>query len=187
LDGRARQPLPLQRRLRRAHAQATQPDITVPSLLLTTTGRKPGEKFILPLCYGKTGDSCIVVASKGGALQHPGWYRNLVANPEVEVQVEAQKMKAGARTATGTHAAVARGAKVLAALRRIHYREGVVQMVDYQPIAELVKEIPADTWKILQEIQKRRPAMMLHELRDKRERAPKQPPNAEARKVVIAS
>jgi hypothetical protein len=48
-------------------------------------------------------------------------------------------------------------------------------MVDYQPIAELVKQIPADTWEILQEIQKRRPAMMLKELLDKRERAPKQP------------
>src|SRR5438128_1563631 len=47
-------------------------------------------------------------------------------------------------------------------------------MVDYQPIAELVEQIPADTWKILQEIQKRRPAMMLDELLDKRERAPKQ-------------
>ena len=44
-------------------------------------------------------------------------------------------------------------------------------MIDYQPIAELVKRIPADTWKILQEIQKRRPAMMLDELLDKRERA----------------
>jgi hypothetical protein len=40
-------------------------------------------------------------------------------------------------------------------------------MVNYQPIAELVKQIPADTWKILQEIQKRQPAMMLHELLDK--------------------
>ena len=49
--------------------------------------------------------------------------------------------------------------------------------------AELVKQIPADTWKILQEIQKRRPAMMLDELLDKRERAPKQPPNAQARKA----
>ena len=48
-------------------------------------------------------------------------------------------------------------------------------MVDYQPIAELVKQIPADTWEILQEIQKRRPAMMLEELLDKRERAPTQP------------
>jgi hypothetical protein len=56
-------------------------------------------------------------------------------------------------------------------------------MVDYQPIAELVKQIPADTWKILREIQKRRPAMMLDELLDKRERAPKPPPDAQTRKV----
>ena len=54
-------------------------------------------------------------------------------------------------------------------------------MVDYQPIAELVKQIPADTWKILQEIQKRRPAMMLDELLDKRERAPKVPQPREPR------
>jgi hypothetical protein len=47
--------------------QPSRPDITVPSLLLTTTGRKSGEKFIFPLYYGKTGDSYIVVASKGGA------------------------------------------------------------------------------------------------------------------------
>ena len=48
-------------------------------------------------------------------------------------------------------------------------------MIDYQPIAELVKQIPAGTWKILQEILKRRPAMMLNELLDKRERPSKQP------------
>jgi hypothetical protein len=51
--------------------QPGRPDITVPSLLLTTTGRKSGEKFIFPLYYGKAGDSYIVVASKGGAPQHP--------------------------------------------------------------------------------------------------------------------
>jgi len=56
-------------------------------------------------------------------------------------------------------------------------------MVDYQPIADLVKQIPADTWKILQEIQKRRPAMMLGELLDNREHAPKPPPDVQARKV----
>ena len=56
-------------------------------------------------------------------------------------------------------------------------------MVDYQPIAELVKQIPWDTWKILQEIQKRCPAMMLDELLDKRGRASKQLSNAQARKV----
>jgi len=48
-------------------------------------------------------------------------------------------------------------------------------MVDYQPIAELVKQIPADTWEILQEIQKRRPAIMLNELLGKRERVREQP------------
>jgi len=76
-------------------------EMLVPSLLLTTTGRKSGEKFIFPLFYGKTGDSYIIVASKGGAPEHPGWYRNILANPEVEVQVGTSKMKAKARTASG--------------------------------------------------------------------------------------
>jgi deazaflavin-dependent oxidoreductase (nitroreductase family) len=81
--------------------QPGRPDVTVPSLLLTTTGRKSGEKFIFPLYYGETGGSYFVIASKGGAPQHPGWYRNLLANPEVELQVGAAKMTARARTATG--------------------------------------------------------------------------------------
>jgi proline iminopeptidase len=77
------------------------PEMTVPSLLLTTTGRKSGEKFIFPLFYGEAGDGWFVIASKGGAPQHPGWYRNLVENPEVEVQVGTAKMRARARTARG--------------------------------------------------------------------------------------
>jgi proline iminopeptidase len=82
--------------------QPGRPEIRVPSLLLTTTGRKSGERYVFPLFYGETGSgSYIVVASKGGAPQHPGWYRNLVANPEVEVQVGTRKLKARARTATG--------------------------------------------------------------------------------------
>jgi proline iminopeptidase len=76
-------------------------EITVPALLLTTTGRKSGEKFIFPLYYGTDGDRYFVVASKGGAPEHPGWYRNLLANPDVEVQVGTKKLKARARTATG--------------------------------------------------------------------------------------
>ena len=81
--------------------QPGRPEITVPALLLTTTGRKSGERFIFPLFYGSDGDSYIVVASKGGAPEHPGWYRNLLADPEVEVQVGTKKLKARARTATG--------------------------------------------------------------------------------------
>jgi deazaflavin-dependent oxidoreductase (nitroreductase family) len=77
------------------------PELTVPALLLTATGRKSGEKFIFPLFYGTDGDSYIVVASKGGAPQHPGWYRNILANPEVEVQIGTKKIKARARTAAG--------------------------------------------------------------------------------------
>src|SRR5438552_14128783 len=81
--------------------QPGRPEMSVPSLLLMTTGRKSGERFIFPLFYGKAGDSYIVVASKGGAPQHPNWYRNLVANPEIDVQVGTDKFKARARTATG--------------------------------------------------------------------------------------
>ena len=81
--------------------QPDRPELTVPSLLLTTTGRKSGEKFIFPLFYGEAGGSYLVIASKGGAPKHPNWYLNLVANPEVEVQVGTKKMKARARTVTG--------------------------------------------------------------------------------------
>jgi proline iminopeptidase len=77
------------------------PTMTVPSLLLTTKGRKSGERFLFPLFYGRAGGSYFVVASKGGAPEHPGWYRNMLANPEVEVQVGTEKLRARARTATG--------------------------------------------------------------------------------------
>jgi deazaflavin-dependent oxidoreductase (nitroreductase family) len=70
------------------------------TLLLTTTGRRSGEKRVHPLIYGKHGDDYLVVASKGGARQHPAWYLNLAADPEVEVQVKGEKFRARARTAT---------------------------------------------------------------------------------------
>src|SRR5215469_10452699 len=92
--------------------QPGRPEMTVPSLLLTTTGRKSGERFIFPLFYGKAGDSYIVVASKGGAPQHPGWYRNILANPDVEVQVGTKKIKARARTTRGEER-TQRGGKAL--------------------------------------------------------------------------
>jgi F420H(2)-dependent quinone reductase len=77
------------------------PDMTVPSLLLTTTGRKSGEKYLFPLFYGQTGKSYFVIASKGGAPEHPGWYRNILGDPKVDVQVGTDKMQAVARTASG--------------------------------------------------------------------------------------
>jgi deazaflavin-dependent oxidoreductase (nitroreductase family) len=70
------------------------------TLILTTTGRRSGEPRQHALIYGRHGDDYMVVASKGGAPQHPAWYLNLEANPEVEFQVKGDKMTARARTAT---------------------------------------------------------------------------------------
>jgi deazaflavin-dependent oxidoreductase (nitroreductase family) len=73
----------------------------VPTLLLTTKGRKSGKAFTTPLIYGKDGSSFLIVASRGGAEHHPQWYLNLVAEPEIEVQVLADKFRARAHTAEG--------------------------------------------------------------------------------------
>jgi deazaflavin-dependent oxidoreductase (nitroreductase family) len=72
----------------------------VTTLLLTTIGRRSGKPRRTALIYGREGDRYIVVASKGGAEEHPNWYRNLTAHPEVEVQVLGDRFKARARTAT---------------------------------------------------------------------------------------
>ncbi|MBB3052506.1 deazaflavin-dependent oxidoreductase (nitroreductase family) [Prauserella isguenensis] len=72
----------------------------VPTLILTTTGRKTGEPRKFALIYQTHGDAYVVVASKGGAPDDPGWYKNLVAHPNVKVQVGAEKFDAVARTAS---------------------------------------------------------------------------------------
>jgi deazaflavin-dependent oxidoreductase (nitroreductase family) len=70
------------------------------TLILTTTGRRSGQQRVHALIYGRHGDDYLVVASKGGARQHPDWYVNLEAHPEVEIQVKGDKFRAHARTAT---------------------------------------------------------------------------------------
>jgi deazaflavin-dependent oxidoreductase (nitroreductase family) len=70
------------------------------TLILTTTGRRSGERRSTPLIYQRYGDDHLVVASKGGADEPPDWYRNLEASPEVEVQVKGDRFRARARTAT---------------------------------------------------------------------------------------
>jgi deazaflavin-dependent oxidoreductase (nitroreductase family) len=72
----------------------------VNTLLLTTRGRKSGKLTRTALIYGRDGDRYIVVASKGGAEKHPEWYLNLVVNPDVDVQVGADRFAAQARTAS---------------------------------------------------------------------------------------
>jgi deazaflavin-dependent oxidoreductase (nitroreductase family) len=70
------------------------------TLILTTKGRRSGQQRQHPLIYGRHGDDYLVVASKGGAPRHPAWYLNLDANPDVEIQVKDDKIRARARTAT---------------------------------------------------------------------------------------
>jgi deazaflavin-dependent oxidoreductase (nitroreductase family) len=72
----------------------------VPTLLLTTAGRRSGQARRTPLIYGRDGDSFVVVASAGGAPGHPAWYHNLAADPAVRVQVLGEEFPARARTAT---------------------------------------------------------------------------------------
>ena len=69
------------------------------TLLLTTTGRRTGQSYTTPLIYREVDGEYVIVASKGGADEHPDWYRNLDANPKVEIQVGADVMTAVARTA----------------------------------------------------------------------------------------
>jgi len=70
-----------------------------PILLLTTTGRHSGQARTSALIFGRHGDELLVIASQGGAPQHPAWYLNLTANPDVTVQVGAEVFSARARTA----------------------------------------------------------------------------------------
>lgn len=70
-------------------------------LLLTTTGARSGEPRLAPLVYSRDGDRIVVVASKGGAPTDPAWYRNVVANPIVTVELGGETFQARASIAEG--------------------------------------------------------------------------------------
>jgi len=70
-----------------------------PVLLLTVTGRKSGKQHTTPLIYLRDGSDYAVVASKGGWAQHPLWYLNLQANPNVTIEDRRDKLPMRARTA----------------------------------------------------------------------------------------
>jgi deazaflavin-dependent oxidoreductase (nitroreductase family) len=72
-----------------------------PMLLLRTVGRKTGEPRTSALLYVADGDAFAVIASKGGDVRHPGWFHNLTANPDVEIQVGRERIPVRARIAAG--------------------------------------------------------------------------------------
>ncbi len=73
----------------------------LPTLLLTTTGRKSGEPRSAPLIYGEAGHAYVVIASKGGMPTHPVWFLNLQADPDCELMVGPKRVAARARVAEG--------------------------------------------------------------------------------------
>jgi len=70
-------------------------------LLLTTTGAKSGKTRINPLAFTRDGENYVIIASKGGSPTHPDWYHNLVANPDVTVEVGTERIDVRARVAQG--------------------------------------------------------------------------------------
>jgi len=113
----------------------------VDTLLLQTTGRKSKVSKIAPLIYGRDGDRFVVVASKGGAPHHPGWFFNLRDQPDVRFQVADKKYGGLARITSGVE------------------RERLFRMMakiyppydDYQ--AKTAREIPVVTLEARQEIE----------------------------------
>ncbi|MPY95945.1 MAG: nitroreductase family deazaflavin-dependent oxidoreductase [Acidimicrobiia bacterium] len=106
-------------------------------LLLTTTGARTGRQRTCPLAYHKVDDRLLVIASKGGAPTGPAWYANLVAHPEVTVELGAETFSAKAAVLEGEERA-----------RMFeHVATRVSQFADYQrrtsrviPVVELLRK-----------------------------------------------
>jgi deazaflavin-dependent oxidoreductase (nitroreductase family) len=72
-----------------------------PTLVLRTKGRKSGRTLLSPLIYGEAGDEKVLIASKGGAPEHPAWFLNLEAEPQVEYKLGDECWRAVARIVEG--------------------------------------------------------------------------------------
>jgi deazaflavin-dependent oxidoreductase (nitroreductase family) len=70
-------------------------------LLLTTEGRVSGQERTTPLIFRSDGERWVLVASKGGAPDHPDWYKNLTRNPQATIQVKGERIPVRARDAEG--------------------------------------------------------------------------------------
>jgi deazaflavin-dependent oxidoreductase (nitroreductase family) len=73
----------------------------IPLLLVTMKGAKSGRTITLPLAYSKDGNRFVVIASFAGAPHNPSWYHNLVAHPDVTIELGGEKFPAKASVAQG--------------------------------------------------------------------------------------
>jgi len=72
-----------------------------PMILITHTGAKSGKTYTSPLVYSKDGDRFVIIASKAGAPRNPSWYHNLLAHPDVAVEIGTEKFNARVTEAKG--------------------------------------------------------------------------------------
>jgi deazaflavin-dependent oxidoreductase (nitroreductase family) len=72
-----------------------------PMMIVTHQGAKSGRTYTSPLVYTRDGNRYVIIASKAGAPENPSWYHNLVAHPEVTVEIGSEKFKAKAREVKG--------------------------------------------------------------------------------------
>ena len=77
------------------------PFAQAPLVLITTVGRKSGQRRTTPLVHSRSGDDVVIIASKAGAPTHPDWFHNVVANPQVTVELPGETFDATARVAEG--------------------------------------------------------------------------------------
>lgn len=72
-----------------------------PMVLITHTGAKSGKEYTTPLVHSMDGDDVVIIASKGGAPDDPQWFRNLVVNPAVTVELGTETYAGTAHVAEG--------------------------------------------------------------------------------------
>ncbi|MGJ7442895.1 nitroreductase/quinone reductase family protein [Aquipuribacter sp. MA13-6] len=116
-----------------------------PHLLLSTTGRRSGREHTVPLVYARLPDAergpvLVVAASAGGAERHPAWFHNLVAHPDVAVQLWGRRWRTGATVAEGAQeeAGWAAMARTWDGFRR--YREETARRIPLVLLAEQARE-----------------------------------------------
>lgn len=72
-----------------------------PMILVNHRGASSGKEYTAPLVYSRDGDNYVIIASKGGAPDDPQWFRNLVANPDVTIEVGTETLRVRARVTEG--------------------------------------------------------------------------------------
>lgn len=111
----------------------------MPMILVTMTGAKSGRELCSPLVYSTDGDDVVIIASKAGAPSHPNWYHNLVANPEVTVEIGTEKWQATAQLAEGDERKRLFDAQAALMPQFAGYEESATEAGRVIPVFRLVK------------------------------------------------